>query len=152
MPMAWIGRVPLRCRKKLEHNSCNMKWGLDPNDFKLRRRRQKGFDDAWKHIAYAYGLNRARTVALQNETWTQLLQYEAGAGSQWFQIATQKSKRFWWRLEKYSLCLWLESGACGCVAERNLNTIEIIWSGSWLPMISNCDADVKTVLMTLGNI
>ena len=45
-----------------------MKWGLDPNDFKLRRRRQKDFDDAWKHIAYAYGLNRARTVALQNET------------------------------------------------------------------------------------
>ena len=45
-----------------------MKRELAPNDFKLRRRRQNGFDDAWKYIAYAYGLNRARTVALQKET------------------------------------------------------------------------------------
>ena len=96
-----------------------------------------------------YGLNRARTVALQNETWTQLLQYEVGVGSQWFQIATHTSKRFWWRLEFYSTGLWLESGAYRCVAERNLNTIAVIWSGTWIPTISICDAHVKTVLMPL---
>ena len=45
-PMARIGRVQLRCRKKLEHNCCNMKWELDRNDFNLRRRSQNGFDDA----------------------------------------------------------------------------------------------------------
>ena len=34
------------------------------------------------------------TVALQNETWTQLLQYGLSVWSQRFQSATQNSKRF----------------------------------------------------------
>ena len=34
------------------------------------------------------------TVALQNETWTQFLQYELSVWSQGFEFATQNSKRF----------------------------------------------------------
>ena len=66
--LSWVQALMIFDRTKLEHNCCNLKRELAPNDFKLRRRSQKGFDDAWKHIAYAYGLNRVRTVALQKET------------------------------------------------------------------------------------